>query len=338
MQTIENLSTPSLKVAPALHGTSAANLDSIYQRGLLVPGQGNELQVVNGAAHGTGVYTANLNASWLSAGFCSGPKMLVCAVLETSEVRHVQDAQVVANSAHVVPLFLGVGSELRKNVSAKAELPKSVPVSWLLQFKLFTEQNKFGHTIEDFHRAGYVAGVLRWAGYTAAELEMYYTASDLYGAGYGVLELMQSGYTLTDLQQSGCPGDKLPVAELIQLGYNLVDFLHARVPAAHLKEHGATMADLQGAGYTLTEMHWSCGRGFTAADFKEAGFAARELQWVCTLFELKSAGYTAFDLSVAGHTSSALKGVGFSESELNAAEIRAAIETPADDDIDDDDL
>merc|ERR1712203_856112 len=68
-------------------------------------GQGNELKVVNGAVHGKGVYTANLNAAWLSRGFCSEAKMLICAVLQTPSVRHVLDAQVVFNAAHVVPLF-----------------------------------------------------------------------------------------------------------------------------------------------------------------------------------------------------------------------------------------
>lgn len=175
METLENACSSSLKVCPAVHGTPARNFDSIFQRGLLVPGQGNELQVVNGAAHGTGIYTANLNASWLSAGFCSESTMLVCAVLQSSEVRHVQDAQVVANAAHVVPLFLGKGSVLRKeSVRESFPLPKAVAMSWLLQFKYLSEQKALGHTVADLHRAGYVAAALRWAGYPAAELKPYY--------------------------------------------------------------------------------------------------------------------------------------------------------------------
>merc|ERR1719384_1562939 len=95
---------------PAFHGTNAVNHKSIFNRGLLIPGQDNELQVIHGAAHGRGVYTANVDAAWLSKGFCTQPRMLVCAVLDSSEVvRHVGDAMVVARSDHVVPLFEGAG-------------------------------------------------------------------------------------------------------------------------------------------------------------------------------------------------------------------------------------
>merc|ERR1712187_739856 len=47
---------PSLAIAPAFHGTNVKNLSSIFKRGLLIPGKGNDLCVVNGAAHGCGIY------------------------------------------------------------------------------------------------------------------------------------------------------------------------------------------------------------------------------------------------------------------------------------------
>merc|ERR1740116_604551 len=94
---------------PAFHGTDAANHNSIVKRGLLIPGQGNELKVAHGAAHGKGVYTANVDAAWLSRGFCSAPTMLVCAVLQSDAVRHVGDAMVVSKEEHVVPMFEGAG-------------------------------------------------------------------------------------------------------------------------------------------------------------------------------------------------------------------------------------
>merc|ERR1712217_137650 len=79
----------------------------------LIPGDGNELQIVNGAAHGHGVYVAQKHAAWLSFGFCSGPKMFVCAVLDVGQVTYPGDAMVVAKSAHVLPLFVATGVAFR---------------------------------------------------------------------------------------------------------------------------------------------------------------------------------------------------------------------------------
>lgn len=96
------------ELRPAFHGTDAGNHQSIFRRGLLVPGEESGINVVHGQVHGRGVYTANVDAAWLSRGFCTQPKMLVCAVLDSREVvRHVGDAMVVAQSDHVVPLFEG---------------------------------------------------------------------------------------------------------------------------------------------------------------------------------------------------------------------------------------
>jgi hypothetical protein len=96
---------------PVLHGTDASNHGSIFERGLLIPGQGNELEVVHGAAHGRGIYTAGLHASWLSRGFCSEPRMLVCAVFVGGDLRYARDAIVVRNCKHVVPLFEAVWTD-----------------------------------------------------------------------------------------------------------------------------------------------------------------------------------------------------------------------------------
>jgi hypothetical protein len=93
------------QVRPAWHGTNADNHASIFARGLLIPGIGNDLTIVNGAVHGRGIYTANLNAAWLSLGFCSGNSILVCAVLQLGSVTYPGDAMVVFNPSHVIPLF-----------------------------------------------------------------------------------------------------------------------------------------------------------------------------------------------------------------------------------------
>jgi len=98
---------------PVLHGTKASNHEAIFTRGLLIPGCGNELRIVNGAAHGRGIYTAGLHAFWLSRRFCSELRMLVCAVCTGGDVRYVRDAIVVRNSEHVVPLFEAVWEDRR---------------------------------------------------------------------------------------------------------------------------------------------------------------------------------------------------------------------------------
>lgn len=96
---------PQGTLRPAFHGSRACNYASIFQRGLLIPGVGNELRIVNGAAHGKGVYTANADACWLSAGFCDSPRILICAVWDAGFVRHVGDAMVVQQPDHAIPLF-----------------------------------------------------------------------------------------------------------------------------------------------------------------------------------------------------------------------------------------
>merc|ERR1711972_311747 len=112
-------------VVAGFHGTSVRNHQSIFDRGLLIPGDGNDLKIVNGAAHGHGVYVAQKNAAWLSFGFCSSPKMFVCAVLDVGHVTYHGDAMVVAKSAHVIPLFVASGLGFRcpvaKPLSLKAQ-------------------------------------------------------------------------------------------------------------------------------------------------------------------------------------------------------------------------
>mmetsp|Transcript_21075 Transcript_21075/g.39197 ORF Transcript_21075/g.39197 Transcript_21075/m.39197 type:complete len:564 (+) Transcript_21075:56-1747(+) len=122
---------PNTELRPAFHGTNVSNHDSIFQRGLLIPGDENELSVVHGAAHGRGVYTANIDAAWLSRGFCSHPTLLICGVLQTSTVRHVYDAMVVGDSSHVVPLYVfeseSFESSLKPQVTVSAPaLPSPV--------------------------------------------------------------------------------------------------------------------------------------------------------------------------------------------------------------------
>jgi len=131
---------PHCELRPAFHGTNRANHPSIFKHGLLIPGDGNELKIEHGAAHGRGVYTANIDAAWLSREFCTAPVMLICGVLQTDSVRHIFDAMVVGKSEHVIPLFVGqqqtqVCDQLRLNycptmvsatqVGATSKVPKN---------------------------------------------------------------------------------------------------------------------------------------------------------------------------------------------------------------------
>lgn len=111
-------------IRPVFHGTNPANIASIYERGLLIPGMGNDLQVAHGSAHGLGIYTANLDHANLSYGFGGRNGLLVCGVLddavqlpvpksvgnltvtaESEAVRHVGGAVVVFDPRRVAPLF-----------------------------------------------------------------------------------------------------------------------------------------------------------------------------------------------------------------------------------------
>merc|ERR1712178_446105 len=114
---------------PGYHGTNVSSLPSIYEKGLLIPGNDNGVHVANGSAHGLGVYTARVSAPSLSWGFCRAPtpmerRMVVCGILddapvsscsytmgvrtvsrESRNVRHVGDAMVIFDDRRVAPLF-----------------------------------------------------------------------------------------------------------------------------------------------------------------------------------------------------------------------------------------
>lgn len=103
------------QLRPAFHGTAETNLPSIFQRGLLIPGHGNELRVINGSVNGLGIYTAQVHNPSLSMGYSRGSKkLLICGVLDDAElgaytgvedIRHVGGAMVVFNEIRVAPLF-----------------------------------------------------------------------------------------------------------------------------------------------------------------------------------------------------------------------------------------
>merc|ERR1719401_2180440 len=86
MDTLRHLDDLSLKVDFAFHGTEQSKLESIYERGLLVPGTDSGIAVANGSTYGVGIYLANKDTPSLAASFCRGnPQMLVCAVLQSDK-------------------------------------------------------------------------------------------------------------------------------------------------------------------------------------------------------------------------------------------------------------
>jgi hypothetical protein len=117
---------PDTCICPTLHGTKKQNYDSIFAKGFLIPGQGNDLKVVHGSAHGLGIYSAKLDHASIAQGFSGGAGVLLCGVLdnaealavptaigsgrlrmtaESSSVRRVGGAIVVFDRRCIVPFF-----------------------------------------------------------------------------------------------------------------------------------------------------------------------------------------------------------------------------------------
>lgn len=108
----KNSSIEKATLLPAFHGTNVANHKSIFEKGLLIPGHGNNILVAHGSAYGVGIYATKLgNATW-SLSYCSADRsMLVCGVLDcvkpdgTRPVQHHEGFMVICDSQCVVPLY-----------------------------------------------------------------------------------------------------------------------------------------------------------------------------------------------------------------------------------------
>eukprot|EP00971_Amphidinium_carterae_P211534 4197367-Amphidinium_carterae.1 len=139
------------------HGTRAANIPSILQRGLLVPGSKSGklppnhyrscaavlhkrcqrvkywppvpgIGVMNGSAHGVGIYTALPGQSWLSRSFTDSANMLVCGVLDPG-AEPSPFAEIVKKEAEVAAVPQYVGEHRNHHKPAAAQLQQaSVPV------------------------------------------------------------------------------------------------------------------------------------------------------------------------------------------------------------------
>lgn len=100
------------RMLPVYHGTDPKNFQSIFSRGLLIPGKANGLRVENGSAHGLGIYTAVLDNPWLSHSYCrGGGVLLVCACLEggknsDAHLKRVGGALVIFDPDRVIPMLV----------------------------------------------------------------------------------------------------------------------------------------------------------------------------------------------------------------------------------------
>jgi len=92
---------------PAIHGTNSSLFESIFERGLLIPGKDNELRVLHGSACGLGIYTTKLESAATSRGYCDAPRILVCGVLDTDgpDIADYAWGRVIFDAHLVAPLF-----------------------------------------------------------------------------------------------------------------------------------------------------------------------------------------------------------------------------------------
>jgi hypothetical protein len=126
---------------PAYHGTPQSNVESISQRGLLIPGRHSGISVAHGSAHGKGIYTAKVGSACLSKTFCDSCNMFVCGVADT--LKGCGQRAV----GHRVPRTYGIGLHHRQHHPpgwkvgpAQKQVPKM-----LGRFKLHADSPEVRH-------------------------------------------------------------------------------------------------------------------------------------------------------------------------------------------------
>lgn len=354
-QLIASTSTdaPEAMVCFTLHGTRAP-LDSIFEKGLLIPGKGNSLKVINGSVHGLGIYTANLDAAWLSWGFCDcdHPQMLICAVLQSSAVTHPLDAQVIFNEAHVVPLFqakrvqpvkrgnMARPQPLRGRMCLQACSARSLPLGFGTTKAEYTITEDVagclkvvGFDLKDLLTASFNLRILRAAGFTATDLAAEgfkvealkaagFTAVSLRGAGFDLDELITASFTARDLKVAG-----FDLKALLAVSFSLEALKTAGFTATDLRVEGFSLEAMKVVSFTATnlreagfDLYALTHVGFTAKDLKAAGFDLKALLTASfDLKALKAAGFTGANLRAEGFNFEALKAAGFTARNLHEA-------------------
>jgi len=100
---------------PLIHGTRAHNFPSIFSRGLVIPTRGSGVSVVNGSAHGVGIYTTRPPSAATSRGYSDIGRLLVCALArndkdDVSIKRPNSGVAVIFEEARVIPMFQAIGA------------------------------------------------------------------------------------------------------------------------------------------------------------------------------------------------------------------------------------
>lgn len=331
-----------LQVLPALHGTKERNFESILGQGFVIPGAGNSMPVKHGSRHGLGIYVANLDAAWLSASFCDKPKLLVCAVLQSTAVHHALDAQVVTCREHIVPLFQAVGKRFDKAFHSKRRLsnssinpkPFAVNVSWLLQLEHVLDRKRQGHTAASQKREGRAFGLLCLAGYGMKELLACGFKPEACASVYHLCSLGQLRHIAHPLRMVARFQDhsKIMPRVMLQWSFGAKTFERfcsipqlrlAGFSAIDLKNAGCTPESLLYAGYSDAELH-SLGVEFDkGGDLWEPALSRRKRKMSnrCMLLSqgvaaCKQAGYSAAELKIAGFGVLSLKQAGFQIDEI----------------------
>lgn len=91
----------------AYHGTPECNVQSIVERGLLVPGQGNDIKIAHGSRYGIGIYTSV--DPRISVMYCEGGcKIFLCAVIVGNKVYTAMHDNIIVSFRQrgVLPCYL----------------------------------------------------------------------------------------------------------------------------------------------------------------------------------------------------------------------------------------
>jgi hypothetical protein len=123
------------RLVPVYHGTNVQNYDSIFKSGLLIPGRGNSLRVVNGSAYGVGIYTAPVSNPSLSMSYARGDRrLLVCAYLEGKAdakervaIHAPSSAIVIFKPDRVIPLFVASNPNTPQQPNCALPRPPAPP-------------------------------------------------------------------------------------------------------------------------------------------------------------------------------------------------------------------
>eukprot|EP00055_Hartaetosiga_balthica_P011966 m.56324 g.56324 ORF g.56324 m.56324 type:complete len:303 (+) comp7796_c0_seq1:193-1101(+) len=96
----------SMRLCYSFHGTPSHNFDSIFERGLLIPGSDSGVCIANGRVHGDGIYSAdNITTSLY---YAKGTRtILICGLVnEASSVSQHGNIYVCTKEAAICPLWL----------------------------------------------------------------------------------------------------------------------------------------------------------------------------------------------------------------------------------------